>query len=252
MLSYSQCVADKPQKSSAWDWQYTGGEYAPPDPEPNVVSPVAKRVLKTVRRTIPLGTTRGPAFDDPEKCPFEVHQYQIWLAARLKSSGLAAWLAGGPAFLPDVADELRWPWNVLARAFAPRSYEQLARKVAGNLEWYLDQSRPVRDPWKIAASLVPTTVWLTLFTFSLVFFTTGLRSADWVTATGVGLALFALIYTILMQYNRNTHFHATNTAELYRYLAETYSEPEHPDSPSAEREWNELIQRLPRLNAAAH
>ena len=239
------------KKSSAWEFETPGGLYDKPETDLEVISPVARRVLAAARKALPLNTHRGPAFDDLDGCPLEIHQYQIWLHARLRSSGLAKGLAGGPAFLHDVAGELSWPWNVLARLFAPRTYEQLTRRVAQNLEWYVDQSKPVSDPWKSASELFAPCLFCTALTMVVLYFATGLRELNWVLLTGSGMLLFAFIFTSLIVFSRNTHKHATNTAELYSYLAESYGEAAESDHGKNAERWHKLISGLKQFTNVA-
>jgi len=187
-------------------------------------SPVARRAIRAAYRALPADTHRGPAFDDPDKCPWEIHEYQQWLHQQLRDRGLAKALAGGQAFLPDCSDELSQPWRWLARLFAPRTIEQLTRHVAVNLEWYVDQSRPLRDPWKLASDLVFPTALLTALVAVPLLLTTGIGAGGWVIALGASLLVAALVYGLMLIFGRNTHKHRTNCAELYEYLLEAYSE----------------------------
>lgn len=60
------------------------------------------------------------------------------LLARLRGSGLAQALAGGPGLLPEFWPDgglLNRPLRLLDR---PRSYPRLARHVAAHLQWYLE------------------------------------------------------------------------------------------------------------------
>jgi len=193
-----------------------------------VVSPVARRVVKAAWRMIPAATTWGPALDDPLNCPFEIHRYQIWLFERLRMNGLAKALAGGDALLPDITAHLAQPWRWLARLSPPRNYEQLTRQVARNLEWYLDQSRPPQDIWTQTQQKLPITAVLTAVLMASLGTGTGLFSLHWIVVVGLFILITLLLFGVVTLFGRNTFKHQTNCAELYHYLLEEYAEPDLP------------------------
>jgi hypothetical protein len=200
-----------------------------------VVSPVARRVIKTAWRMIPMGTTWGPALDDPLNCPFEIHQYQLWLFARLRASGLAKGLAGGEALLPDITAHLAQPWRYLARLVPPRTYEQLTRQLARNLEWYLDQSRPPEDIWTQTQRKLPITALLTGLLLAALGAGTGLFQLHWLAIIGLFILITLALFGLVTLFGRNTHKHQTNCAELFFYLLEEYAEPDLPTPKQCKR-----------------
>ena len=207
---------------------------------PDVTNPVALRILDRLYRSMPHGVHRGPAFDDPEKCTMELHDYQMWLHDRLRSSGLAKALAGGPEFLADASEHLTQPWRWIARLLAPRSYEQLALRVRNNLEWYVDQSRPIIDPLKKLESGFWPSLGLALLLQLAQFYCRGMQVGDWIAFLGETLLIIAVLLTASLLFGGNTLKHHTNAAELFWYLLEQYSEPRRTGSESPEDDGESL------------
>jgi hypothetical protein len=193
---------------------------------PHVTSPVALRVIERLYKAMPPGVHRGPAIDDPFNCAVEIHDYQQWLHEKLRRSGLAKALAGGPAFLADVSEHLDQPWRWIAGLLAPRKYEQLALKIRNNLEWYVDQSKPIRDPLKLASSVFWPSVALTLVLQLTLIIGREMLVFDWIAAFWKAILIFVVLFLTCLMFGKNTLKHHTNAAELYWYLLENYSEPE--------------------------
>lgn len=193
---------------------------------PQVTNPVARQVVRAAYRMLPSDTHRGPAFDDPEKIPPEIHEYQQWLSERLEASGLAKGLAGGPAMLPDAAAHLPWPWRYLAQKYGPKNYRQLTRMIISNLEWYLDQSRVLRDPWTIASEQLPLSAIFTLLLLASLWMSTPLHGAGWFLVLVVFLLIFVFCFTAQLLWGRDSHKHKTNCAEFYHYIVREYSDSE--------------------------
>lgn len=193
---------------------------------PEISNPIAREVVRTAYRMLPADTTRGPAFDDPENCPMSIHDYQMWLRERLENSGLGKGLAGGAALLPDATAHLPWPWRYLAQKYGPRSYRQLTRMLIRNLEWYVDQSRVLRDPWTIAGEQLPLSALFTLMLLASLWMSTPLRGAGWFLVVLAFLLIFAFCFSIQLIWGGDSHKYKTNCAEFYRYVVREYSDSE--------------------------
>ncbi|MBN2083365.1 hypothetical protein JW859_14305 [bacterium] len=191
---------------------------------PDITSPLARQVVATAYRQLPPGTDRGPAYDEPGSCPQEIHEYQLWLNARLRQSGLAKGLAGGLAFLPDPTDHLSWPWRYLARRYGPRNYGQLTRQIVQNLEWFVDQSQQLRDPWTIAGEQLPYSLLFTFMLFISMAPTTPIFRLHWLLVLAIFLGVWAFCYVLQVTWGRKSHRHKTNCAEFFHYLRREYSD----------------------------
>ena len=195
-----------------------------------VTNPIARSVLHTVWRMLPPDTVFGPTFDNPDKCPPELFEYQERINEALGKSGLAKALAGGEAMLPDPTAHLPWPWKYLARKYGPKNLQQLTRLVVNNLEWYVDQSVKLKDPWTIIAEQLPINLALTAMVMLAFVTATSINTAHWVALIGLTLGGAGLILAMQLIWGRETHKQKTNLAEFYHYLMREYSDTEEdPD-----------------------
>jgi len=201
---------------------------------PRVSNPIARDVIKTAYKMLPADTLYGPAFDDPEKCPPEIHEYQIWINEELGKSGLAKALAGGEAMLPDPTAHLPWPWKYLARRYGPKNLHQLTQFMVRNLEWYADQSTKLKDPWTIIAGQLPMTVLLSVLAIGALATSTPLYQVHWLILLGVALLMAGFVLALQLIFGRDSHKHKTNCAELYHYLVREYSDAEEDETLSAD------------------
>ncbi len=220
-------VRFKPDPMSA---RFTGTAHLWPD----VSNPHAREVIAAARGMLPLDTLYGPAFDDPEKCPPEIHDYQVWVNDALGRSGLAKGLAGGEAMLPDPTAHLPWPWRYLAQRYGPRNLRQLTQFMVRNLEWYVDQSKKLQDPWTIIANQLPMTMLLSVLSIAALATSTPLYQVHWSILFGIALLAAALVLAMQLIWGRDSHKYKTNVAELYHYLIREYSDAE--EDPEADPE----------------
>lgn len=199
---------------------------------PEISNPLARQVVKAAYHMLPSDTENGPAFDDPENCPMLIHEYQMWLRERLEASGLAKGLAGGPALLPDATAHLPWPWRYLAHKYGPKDYRQLTRMMINNLEWFVDQSRVLRDPWTIASEQLLLSAVITVLLMASFWLSTPLNGAAWFLVLVAFILIFAFCFSAQLLWGRDSHKHKTNCAEFYRYVRQEYADakqlqPEH-------------------------
>lgn len=187
---------------------------------------LAYQVLEAVYHCIPAGTRGGPLLDDPLNAPRALLDYQAWLHQRLRASGLAKALAGGPDFLPDISFDLPPFWRSIARLTSPRNYRRLAEQVLRNLAWYLgDGSLPATPAHKLRSSLFPALV-LTATLIGIFLMTTELGRQPWPVVMFYGMILLAIEFIVVCYYNHDTSGKLrANCAELYAYLLEAYAEP---------------------------
>lgn len=218
--------ADIRHKTSPTDRIFMGAEHFWPD----VSNPIAKDVIATVFKMMPADTLYGPAWDEPDRHLIEVHNYQAWINEELGKSGLAKGIAGGEAMLPDPTAHLPWPWKYLARRFGPKNIKQRTTYITRNLEWYVDQSRKLKDPWTIAAEHLPMTFMLTVLMMGALATATPLYKVHWLILLGMTVLTTGIIFTAQHIWGRNTVNHKTNCAELFHYLIREYSDEPEDDS----------------------
>ncbi len=209
-----------------------------------VSNPIARQVIATAHAMLPSDTHHGPAKDDVEKCPLEIVEYTVWLEERLPRSGLAKALAGGPEQMPDITLCLGQPWRWFAHLFRPRNYRQLTAGVIKNLEWYMDQSRVLRDPAKIAREQFPMSMLFTVVLMLSLSASTPLASQHWVILTGVGFLFWLFSFLVQLIWGKDNFRHKANCALFYHYIVHEYmdvdeDEPGRVYDIGISRDWKE-------------
>ncbi|MCC7477410.1 hypothetical protein IT575_03035 [bacterium] len=112
-----------------------------------VSNPIALDIIEALHRMLQRLDDTRRGLDDSDPAGLET------LKERLRRSGLAQGLAGGPGLLPERRIRRDWLFENFERLHRPRSYPALAREMALHLEWYLRPWEPEYLPRNYARLL---------------------------------------------------------------------------------------------------
>jgi len=153
--------------------------------------------------------------------------YQQRIRYALRHSGLAQLLPAGTDLLPDYYGSLAPQWAPLARWVRPRNYRQLLFHLAENLDWYLEPARPARP----TSDLMRLAIVIGVLPAGVVYFLLPL-AISFMPALFFGLLSIPVGLLVMAALTRHSSHEIgyylkreINAVELFRYLAEAYSDP---------------------------